>query len=98
MFFITLEASPKPSHERYGAVAGAFASCWVNELTSDLAEQAVRAAIEANGWDALDLDECRVVTRQEFIEKRESLELFDQASIDGLVITFHTWPVGGDRQ
>jgi hypothetical protein len=70
----------------------------VNEPTAALAEQVVRATIEEAGWDALDLQECRLVSREEFIDKPRSLGLFDQASLDGLVITFHTWPLGGDRR
>ena len=79
-------------------VDGAFVACWVNEPTADLAEQIARAGIEAAGWDALDLDECRSVERDAYLGKPESLELFDQASIDGLVLTFHRWPIGGDTE
>ena len=96
MFFITLEAAPKPTHARYGEIDGAFVSCWVNEPTAHLAEQVARAGIDSAGWDALVVDERRSVIREEYIEKPEALEYFDQASIDGLVLTFHTWPVGGD--
>jgi hypothetical protein len=38
----------------------------------------------------------REVSREAYLEHPEGLELFDQARIDGLVITFHRWPVGGD--
>lgn len=97
LFFITLEASPKPAHAEYGTIDGAFVSCWINEPTAHLAEDVARASIESAGWDALELDECRLVSRQEFVENPEALKLFDQASIDGWVLTFHTWPVGGDN-
>ena len=98
LFFVTLEASPKPSHPRYGETDGAFVSCWVNEPTAELAQIVARTSAEANGWDVVDLDECRRVVREEFVEKPESLALFDQARIDGLVLAFHTWPVGGDDE
>jgi len=97
LFFITLEASPKPGHLEYGHIDGAFVSCWVNEPTRDLAEGATRAEIESAGWDVVELDECRRVIRDEYLENPDALEHFDQASIDGLVLTFHTWPIGADE-
>ena len=98
MFFITLEVSPKPSHARYGEVDGAFASCWVNEPTPTLAQSVTREGIEAHHWDVVELDELREVAREEYLEHPEALALYDQASVDGLVITFHTWPTGGDQE
>ncbi|MGH7625058.1 MAG: hypothetical protein ACREOJ_07055 [Gemmatimonadaceae bacterium] len=98
MFFITLEAAPTPAHTEYGRVDGAFVSCWINEQTADVAEQVARAGIESAGWDALEVDECRSIVREEYDENSEALELFDQASVDGLVLTFHTRPVSGDSE
>ena len=98
MYFVTIEASPKPNRPDYGEIDGAFVSCWVNEPTAQLAEQVARAGIEAAGWDPLVLDECRSVERDEYVEKPDSLELFDQASSDGLVLTFHQWPIGGETE
>jgi hypothetical protein len=97
VFFISLELAPKPSHARYGEVDGAFASCWVNEPTPVLAESVAREGIEAQGWDVVELDEFRAIVREEYVEHLERLALFDQASVDGIVITFHTWPLGGDQ-
>jgi hypothetical protein len=98
LFFLTLKASPRPDHPEYGEVDGAFVSCWVNEPTCHLAEAAARAEIESAGWDVLELDTARNVTREEYLDKPESLALFDQACIDGWVLTFHTWPVGADEE
>ena len=97
MFFITFEVTPKPSHSRYGEVDGAYASCWVNEPTAAIAESVAREGIGRVEWDVVELDEVREVVREEYVEQPEGLELYDQASLDGLVITFHTWPVGGDE-
>ena len=98
MYFLTLEASPKPSHNRYGEVDGAYVSGWVNEPTPELAESAARSAADAHGWDVVALDEIRLVSRNEYIADPERLARFDQASADGLALTFHTWPVGRDEE
>jgi hypothetical protein len=79
-------------------VDGAFVSCWVDEPTADLAEHLARSRIEAAGWDPFQVDERRPVEREEYLQKPESLALFDQASIDGWVLTFHQWPIGGDPE
>jgi len=98
VFFITLEVSPKPIHPRYGEVDGAFASCWVNEPTAALAESVAREGIAEAHWDVVELDELREIAREEYREHPDGLELYDQAALDGLVITFHTWPIGGDDE
>ena len=97
VFFITIEVTPKPSHSRYGEVDGAFAACWVNEPTARLAESTAREGIEDADWDIVELDQLREIVREEYLNHPEGLELYDQASLDGLVITFNTWPVGGDE-
>jgi hypothetical protein len=71
VFFITLEASAKPSHPDYGEVDGAFASCWVNEPTAGLAEAVAREGVEANGWDVVELDKVREISRAEYADHPE---------------------------
>jgi hypothetical protein len=98
VFFITLEVSPKPIHPRYGEVDGAYAACWVDEPTAALAESAARESIDGAQWDVVERDELREIAREELLDHPEGLELYDQATLDGLVITFHTWPAGGDDE
>jgi hypothetical protein len=97
VFFLTFEVTPKPSHPRYGELDGALVSGWSTALTASLAEATARSAAEENGWDFMELDEIRLVTRDEFLGNGNGLKLFDQATMDGLVLTFHTWPVGADE-
>jgi len=61
-----------------------------------LAELAARAMIEADGWDVLGREESRSVEREEYL-RTNSLEYFDQAIADGVVLVIHTWPIGGDQ-
>jgi hypothetical protein len=90
--------SPKPSHLRYGEVDGAYAACWVNQPTATLAESAARQGIDHAEWDVVERDDLREVLREEYCDHPEALERYDQASRDGLAITFNTWPVGGDEE
>ncbi len=98
MFFLTFEASPKPSPPRYGEIDGAIVSWWANEPAAELAQAGARAMADAHGWDFVELDELREGVREEYLASPDRLELFEQAAIDGLVLTFHTWPVGGSEE
>ncbi|MDB4915176.1 MAG: hypothetical protein JWM95_2820 [Gemmatimonadetes bacterium] len=95
MYFLILEAHPKPDHSEYGTIDGAFVSVFVDAVSAAAAERAARGLITDTGWQSDDLDEePRWIDRAELEGNAESLERFDQASSDGIVATFHNWPVG----
>ena len=94
MQFLSILVHPRTDSDEYGVVDGAYAACWVNEPTLELAEAAARAFLEASGWDAEEVEEAYSVNRERYLEQERSLSLFDQALTDGVVVTLHTWPVG----
>jgi len=94
VYFLSFEAHPKPTHRDYGEVDGAFAAVFVNESIADAAEAAARAFIEQVGYDVGELDESHPVELDSFPPGHPSREQFEQALIDGIVVTFHEWPVG----
>ena len=94
MYFLSFEAHPKPTHPDYGEVDGAFAAAFVNESIAGAAEAAARAFIEEAGWDVSDLDVSHPVELESFPPGDPRREQFEQALIDGIVVTFHQWPVG----
>ena len=94
MYFVNLEAHPKPDSEAYGTVSGAQAVCWVATDSPVVAEQQARATLADAGWDTEELEELRPVTRDDFMHSPVSLDRFDQALTDGIVVTLHKWPVG----
>jgi len=94
VYFVNLEAHPKPNSEAYGTISGAQAACWVATDSPAVAEERARATLADAGWDTEELEELRPVTRDDFVQSPDSLERFDQAIMDGIVITLHTWPVG----
>jgi hypothetical protein len=98
MFFFTFVAHPKPTHAEYGSVDGAYVSCWVNESGETAAEQVARDAIEALAWDVEDRDEGFPVSIHDYEPDSGPRALCEQAAIDGIVLTFHRWPVGADEQ
>ena len=94
MYFLTFEAHPKPTHPDYGTVDGAFASVFVNESVAGAAETVAREFIEENGWDVAELDQSYPVELESYPPGDPSRQHFEQALIDGIVVTFHQWPVG----
>ena len=95
MYFLVLEAHPKPTHAEYGTVDGAYVAVFVDVVSAAAAERAARDLITDTGWDSEDLDEeTRWIGREELEGNAESLERFDQACLDGIVATFYRWPVG----
>ena len=94
MYFFVLLAHPNPTNAEYGEIDGAYVSCWVNEPTEALAERRARQTIEELGWDVDERDQGYMVSRDDYEASSESLERFDQALVDGCVLTFHRWPVG----
>jgi len=94
MYFVMLGATPKPSNERYGVTDGAYAACWVATDDPAAAECRARSLLEDIGWDVTGAEESYPVTRDQYAEGSVALERFDQASVDGVVVTLHTWPIG----
>ena len=96
MWFFVYEAYPKPSSPEYEQVDGAFVSCWIDERIESIADALARAVIEEQGWDVQERDQSYEVAEGNYEEGSDSIELFRQAVLDGCVMTFHSWPIGGD--
>jgi hypothetical protein len=95
MYFLVLEVHPKPDHDEYGIVDGAFASCFADAASASDAEDLAREFLADVGWDTEQIDEApRWIDRAELDGNAESLERYDQAGTDKIVVTLHKWPVG----
>ena len=95
MYFLIIEAHPKPDHASYGIVEGAYVSLFVNAVSAAVAERNARDLIAGTGWYSGQLDEeAHWIDRADLDGNAESLERFDQACSDGIVATFNQWPVG----
>jgi hypothetical protein len=92
MYFVILEAAPRPAHPRHAEFGGAFAACWVATDDAVFAEREARAVLADAGWDVLGVDEHYPVDRARYVGNADLLALFDQALADGVAITLNTWP------
>jgi hypothetical protein len=95
MYFLVLAAHPKADNPEYGSIDGAFASCWVKAISPEEAESAARSLLDDHGWHTEELEEPpRTIGREDYVEEPAKLALYDQAVLDGFVMSLHTWPVG----
>lgn len=94
MYTFTFIAHPKPSHQLYGEVAGAYANVFVNDVVAKSAEAAARSLIEEAGWDIEKLDDWAPMSPGDDAPGTEGAEYYAQAREDGICAVFHTWPVG----
>ncbi|MHB1299046.1 MAG: hypothetical protein ACYC0B_11010 [Gemmatimonadaceae bacterium] len=98
MFWLMLYAHPRFDHAEYGVTDAAWASCFVRDDLPEDAEALARESLLKAGWDTEQLEEIRRVSRDMYIELPDMLEKYDQAIIDGVVVTLHTVPVGAPEE
>ena len=94
MHYLEFEAYPKPNHERYGVIDGAYICCWVNDPDPAEAESRARERLEQAGWDIEKLEESYPATKDAFAGN----QYFEQARTDGIVLLINTWPVGAPEE
>ena len=94
MYWVMLQTHPRPDSDDYGQKDAAYASCFVATMDAAEAEERAREALAEHGWDSDELEDGRVVTREDYEDDPDTMEKFDQAMIDGVVITLHSWDVG----
>ena len=94
MFFFMFLAHPKPTHADYGTIDGAYVACWVNEPVETAAEHMAREAIEALGWDVEEREDGFPVSLEDYEPNSQSRAMYEQATVDGVVLSFHRWAVG----
>src|SRR5687768_15187723 len=88
MFFIHAEASPATPETR-ASYRGAFVNCWVAAPSSAAARRAVMDLLAESGWQLGDIAESRITDRDEW--DGDSVENFDRAVSDGVVVQLHTY-------
>jgi hypothetical protein len=96
--FLVYAVFPKSKHPEYGRVDGAYVSLFVNETNQESAEATASALIERERWEIEELDEAYPVEANRYPVGHPSRARFEQARIDGVVATFHRWPVGAPEE
>ncbi len=87
---------PKPDHPEYGALDGAFASCWVKEPQVKLADQAAGSVLEESRWEIEKPGEVQEVTAESCPLGAEGRSHYEQANSDGMVCVLYAWPLSAE--
>jgi hypothetical protein len=93
IFFLLIEVTPAPNSAHFSEVGGAFVNCWIKSNTEESAAITAQASIQNDGWIIITIEETFIAEKEIYSDKPESLELFEQAEIDGEAYRFHTWPL-----
>ncbi len=92
IYFIQYEARPTPNSQEFLKYGGGFVNCWVKASSPEKAREVATKAINENGWHILTIEEdCREVSEHSYLEEKEGLEYYEQATLDGECYVFHTW-------
>jgi hypothetical protein len=66
----------------------AYASVWINDPNRENALGKATTLIEAYGWSVADVVEDYPISREDYANKPEGLDYYEQAVIDGEVAVF----------
>ncbi len=92
IFYFLIEVAPAPNSSNFSEAGGAFVNCWVKSNSEERAAEIALSAIRNDGWDIITVDDTFIAERERYSDVPESLELFEQAEIDGEAYLFNTWP------
>ena len=92
IFYLLIEVAPAPDSSNFIEAGGAFVNCWIKSNSEERASEIAQSAIQSDGWDIIAVDETFIAEKEIYVEFPESLELFEQAEIDGEAYLFNTWP------
>jgi len=93
MFYILINARPKPGTSEASKTAGAFVNCWVLKATENEAKDRVSFMLENDGWIINEIQEIKKVDKEYYSSDSEGLAYFEQALTDGEVLIINTWPL-----
>jgi hypothetical protein len=98
LYLVTIEALPNPGTEDFDECGGAYVNAYIRESSEASALESAQRVITEAGWSCKAVESVAYVTREDFVEEDEGLESFEQALAEGVVLVFHTYPVGPDDE
>ena len=93
MQYLIIDAEQNEEFDHDEVYGGASVGCWIKNQTEKNAYLIAKVWIEENGWRIICLDEQYPISEEDYSDKPEGREYFEQALIDGEVFVFHTFPV-----
>ncbi|MDM5155037.1 hypothetical protein QUF88_14805 [Bacillus sp. DX1.1] len=94
IYYFTFEAIPCSDNPEKDSCEGAFINCWIDSIDVNSALTKANNYINDEGWDVISIEDQFIANRKQYegdYKLKESLECFDQAMSDGIVVIFYTW-------
>lgn len=92
---VRLEAVPRLDSPEQGQVGGAFVNVYTTAVTEAEALRVAYAEVAETGWQVVSLEESIEMDRALAERRPDALPYFEQALLDGIVLVFHQFPLGG---
>jgi hypothetical protein len=92
MQFVMISAVQDPDAEHKEKLGGAHVCCWIKDQSPRNAAYIAKGWIEDAGWIVQDIDEHYPVTADDFADKPESAQYYEQALTDGEAFVYHVFP------
>lgn len=93
MQFLVISAFQDPETEHDESYGGAHVSCWIRDQTERNAPHIARGWIEECGWIVDTIEEHYPITAEDYSDRPDSFQYFEQALTDGEVFVFNVFPV-----
>ena len=89
MIYARIEAFPNSEGPPDERGLGALVNCWIKRDSIDEAISVARRIIAEHGWHSEKVEVAHTCSRDQFPESGQAY--YDQASLDGEVVVFHTY-------
>lgn len=93
IYYVMIEAVPKPDNSESREFGGAYVGCWVNAATRKEALAIAKEYVDAEDWIYKKTEEVFKTDRNQYTDDPEALEYYDYALENGLSSIFNTWPL-----
>ena len=94
---VRIEARPDLDSPEVGQVAGAFVNVYTTATSEKEALEIARAEIAQAGWVVIAVEDQHLLTHADAQASPDTLPYYEQALLDGVVLVFHTYSLGGEE-
>ena len=96
VFILMIKVEPDDDNPQSGEIMGAYANCFIEAATLELAEEIALKFLKEEQWLPITLEESWEVTEKDYDNDPKGLEVYKQVLIDKEKYTFHTYVTEDD--
>lgn len=96
VFILMIKVKPDNNNPQVGKIAGAYANCFIEAGTFELAEETALKFLREESWLPITLEESWEVTEKDYEDDPKGLEVYMQVLVYKQMYTFHTYATEED--